>query len=82
MSEPEHPRLLARFRSEKEVANELGHHVRTLARWQQEGVGPRYTQNGRQIIYHDEHVSDWLLAGGLNVAAASKQQPRRRNRRR
>ena len=82
VSEQEHPQFLAHFHSEEEVAKQLGHHGRTLARWRQEGIGPRFTQNGRRIIYHDEDVSGWLRAGGLKAAAASKQQPRRRKRRR
>jgi hypothetical protein len=71
--------LLDGWLSEPKVAAQLGHHEQTLRRWRKRGIGPRYTQNGRDILYHRQDVTSWLHAGGIN-AVATKPQPRRRAR--
>jgi hypothetical protein len=70
--------LLADWLTEEEVAVQLGHCEQTLRRWRMSGIGPPFSRNGRQFIYHKGDVSSWLRAGGIN--AATKPQPRRRAR--
>jgi Helix-turn-helix domain len=71
--------LLRDWLTEEQLAAQLRHCEQTLRRWRKRGVGPRFTQNGRGILYHHEDVTSWLRAGGIN-AAATKAQPRRRAR--
>ena len=71
--------ILSNFVSEKDLATQLGHHERTLARWRQQRTGPKFILNGRQIIYHRDDVNAWLRAGGI-AAATARKQPKRRKR--
>jgi hypothetical protein len=70
--------LLADWLTEREVAEQLKHHERTVARWRVLGIGPRYSLNGRQFIYHKADVAAWLRSGG--VAAQPKDPQRARAR--
>jgi hypothetical protein len=67
--------ILSGFLSEKELAQELGHCERTLARWRKLRVGPPFVMNGREPIYDSQQVRAWLAAGGTSKAA-----PRQRRR--
>ena len=69
--------LLADYLTEQKLAESLKCHPRTPARWRARRIGPRYTLNGRQILYHVEDVRQWLRAGGL---AAPAPTPQRRER--
>ena len=69
----------AGFLSEKEMAAELGHTVRTLARWRDLGVGPPHVKLGRFPVYSVEAARAWLAAGGTN---APRQERKRRKARR
>ena len=44
----------------KEAAASLNVHPRTLWRWRNEGLGPKYIPVGRQIFYTAESISEWL----------------------
>jgi hypothetical protein len=67
--------LLADWLTEEELASQLKHHERTLARWRVLGIGPRFTRCGRKFIYHRDDLAAWLRAGGV---AAPKQSQQRR----
>ncbi len=67
--------LLTDWLTEEELAAQLKHHERTLARWRVLGIGPRFSRNGRKFIYHRDDLTAWLRAGGV---AAPKQSLQRR----
>jgi hypothetical protein len=55
---------LTDFLTEEKLAEQLGHHVRTIARWRLQGIGPRFTHAGRRVIYNRNDIAGWLAAGG------------------
>lgn len=63
-------RILAGFLTEKELAAELGHCERTLARWRKLRTGPPFVLNGREPMYDAQQARAWLAAGGTSKAAA------------
>ena len=65
--------ILSNFVPEEALADELDVHVRTIARWRRERVGPPLALKGRQILYHRDDVSQWLRRGGV----AARQKPQR-----
>jgi Helix-turn-helix domain len=65
--------ILSNFVPEEALADELDVHVRTIARWRRERVGPPFALKGRQILYHRDDVSQWLRRGGV----AARQKPQR-----
>jgi hypothetical protein len=67
--------LLADWLTEEEVAVQLRHCEQTPRRWRASGIGPPFSRNGRQFIYHKGDVNSWLRAGGI---AAPKQSQQRR----
>jgi hypothetical protein len=66
--------LLAGFITEEELAKELGHCERTLARWRRLRIGPPYVMNGRDAIYNVEAARAWLAAGGTSGRSKSKRK--------
>ena len=52
--------ILDDYINETELAAELGHHPRTLARWRALREGPPHTRIGRKILYLRESVQFWL----------------------
>lgn len=46
--------------SASDAASLLNVHPRTLWRWRNEGVGPKFIPVGRQIYYSAESLSEWL----------------------
>ena len=70
--------IFAGYLPEKEMAAELRHSVRTLARWRKLKIGPPHTENGRNIIYSIEGARTWLAAGGIRAAALTKRRTRGR----
>jgi hypothetical protein len=68
--------VLAGFISEAELAAELGHTTRTLARWRALRIGPPFVLNGREVKYSVESARQWLANGG--TAGASNRHQRRR----
>jgi hypothetical protein len=68
--------LLAGYLTEDELAKELGHHIRTVARWRVLRTGPPYVMTGREIRYSVDAVRQWLAAGGTE--AAKRNKPKRK----
>jgi hypothetical protein len=56
--------FLAGWKTEAELAADLGKCEATVARWRKQGIGPPYTMNGREPIYNVERAQAWLAAGG------------------
>ena len=74
--------FLAEFISEKALADQLGHHEATVRRWRKERRGPRFTLNGRTVLYHPDDVNEWLRAGGVaNVRRPAKRRRKGRAKR-
>jgi hypothetical protein len=67
--------VLAGYLREDELAEQLGHAARTLARWRALRIGPPYSMNGREIIYDVERARQWLTAGGINSGGRGKKKP-------
>ena len=42
----------------------------TLAGYRKNGIGPRYTELARKIMYSKKALAEWLEAGGTKSAAA------------
>jgi predicted DNA-binding transcriptional regulator AlpA len=40
----------------------MGYSVATLERWRAAGIGPRFVQEGRAVIYPREELLAWLRA--------------------
>ena len=72
--------VLAGFLSEKALATQLGHHLRTIQRWRKERRGPRFTMNGRHFLYHREDIDAWLRQGGVAAVRAAKRKRREARR--
>ena len=53
-------KILARFRTRTELAQELGLARETLARWKVENKGPPATKVGRKVLYDRESTERWL----------------------
>jgi predicted site-specific integrase-resolvase len=70
---------LADFLTEEKLAEQLGCHERTVARWRMKGSGPRFTSAGRRVIYNKDDVTAWLRSGG--TAAPQQGSKRARARR-
>jgi hypothetical protein len=70
---------LADFFTEETLAEQLGRHERTVARWRLARKGPRYTMAGRLVLYGKDDVADWLRSGG--TAAPQQGSKRARARR-
>jgi hypothetical protein len=64
--------LLADWLTEREVAEQLKHHERTVARWRVLGIGPRYSLNGRQFIYHKADVAAQRRRCGATEGPAAR----------
>ena len=45
----------------KQVAEMIGFSHRTLAKWRQEGRGPKYIKIGSSVRYTIEDVEEWSL---------------------
>jgi hypothetical protein len=70
------PGLLAEWATEQELAEELGKHPRTVARWRELRIGPPFAMNGETPIYHRPGAAKWLLAGGTAGAAKARRRGR------
>jgi hypothetical protein len=55
---------LADYLTEKKLAEQLRRHERTVARWRLRRRGPRFSVIGREVIYSQADVSEWLRDGG------------------
>jgi hypothetical protein len=54
--------LLQDWFPEDEVAAALRKTRRTLQSWRAQGIGPAWTRNGKEILYHRDAVSEYLKA--------------------
>jgi hypothetical protein len=54
--------LLGKWLSESEAAAKLRKTVRTLQAWRRQGKGPRYSRNGKEVVYTDKALDDYLVA--------------------
>jgi hypothetical protein len=55
------------YLSEDEAAKAVGKTKRTLQSWRQQRIGPAWTYNGQDVLYH----KDWIF----EHLKATKQQP-------
>jgi hypothetical protein len=53
--------LLEDWLDEATAAAELGKTARTLQSWRAQGVGPRWSRNGRTVVYHRSWLDEYLL---------------------
>jgi predicted DNA-binding transcriptional regulator AlpA len=53
---------MKRFLNEHEVANLMGIKVRTLQKWRQRDIGPRFRRLGKAIRYDLSDVESWIAA--------------------
>jgi predicted site-specific integrase-resolvase len=51
------------YLTEHEAASHLRISIRSMQRWRQEGVGPRFHKAGRRVLYTAEDLESWLGAG-------------------
>jgi hypothetical protein len=70
--------VVSGYLREDELAKQLHHHERTLARWRAAGKGPPYTLIGREVWYEIEGTRKWLAAGGVAAHARSLRRTRSR----
>jgi hypothetical protein len=70
--------LLTGYLTEKQLADNLGQCVRTVARWRRQGIGPPHSYNGIHVIYPIEGTHEWLAAGGTRAASIKKRTRVRR----
>ena len=63
----------------KEVERVLPITANHLAQLRHDGMGPRYAQHGRLIIYRAGDVSEWLMRGVIDPTPSKVPEPRRRN---
>jgi excisionase family DNA binding protein len=54
--------VLDGYLTEKQLAEQIGVHERTLWRWRESGTGPAATFMGRRPLYRVEAVRQWLAA--------------------
>ena len=55
-----------------ETAKVLRISVRTLERYRNEGVGPRYVKVGRRVLYRENDIADWLEAHAVSNTAEAE----------
>jgi hypothetical protein len=58
-------RLLEDWLSEAQAAAELNKTPRTLQSWRAQGIGPRWTRNGREVLYHRDWLAEYLMASSV-----------------
>ena len=46
--------------STKEAAVILGYSTRTLYRWRQQGIGPKWTTYNGRVWYREDWLENWL----------------------
>lgn len=51
-----------------ELADAIGVHPLTLARWRREGVGPAFVRFGRAVRYPRASISDFAVPGQMAAA--------------
>jgi hypothetical protein len=56
------PELLEDWLSEDEVAAALRKTKRTLQSWRARGIGPAWTRNGKEVLYHRNAPNEYLKA--------------------
>ena len=56
------PGILNHYLREREVAERFGVHPRTLRRWSLLRTGPPRTKAGRQTLYDERLLDEWLQA--------------------
>jgi hypothetical protein len=61
------PEILKRYRSQDELARDLGVAPLTLIRWRAAGTGPPITKLGARVLYARDSTDRWLRS--LEVAA-------------
>ena len=52
--------ILEDYVDRAELARQLGRTERTVARWEQERIGPPVTRLGRRVLYFIPSVQEWL----------------------
>jgi hypothetical protein len=58
-------RLLEECPTEAQAAGELNKTRRTLQSWRARGVGPRWTRNGKEVLYRRDWLAEYLLANAV-----------------
>jgi hypothetical protein len=66
--------VLADYLSEEKLAAQLGINLRTLRRWRDKRLGPRFIMKGRQLIYNRDDIAAWLRAGGTAAPRPSQRR--------
>lgn len=54
------PEVFSGWMSREELATELGVQPKTLAKWQNQRIGPPLVKIGRKVWYRKEAVQEWL----------------------
>jgi hypothetical protein len=55
-------KILGKYRTRKQLADELDVAELTLIRWEQDQKGPPVTRIGRQVLYSISGTERWLAA--------------------
>lgn len=58
--------VLDGFLTTEELAEEIGVHRTTLAKWRMERRGPPFTRLGNRILYNIESFQRWLASGEVS----------------
>lgn len=74
---PRKPPTIPGFILEEEQAKRLGELLATRGRKRRAGIGPRYVQNGRQILYLEDADVEYLIGRIVDPEAP---EPVRRGR--
>jgi hypothetical protein len=48
------------WRTEDETAERLNKSKRSLQGWRQRRIGPAWMRNGKEVLYHDDWIIDYL----------------------
>ncbi|SDG73842.1 MULTISPECIES: helix-turn-helix domain-containing protein [Pelagibacterium] len=70
------PTILDGFLTTEELAEEIGVHRTTLAKWRMERRGPPFTRLGKRILYSVERLRAWLEANETSSIPDLKKERR------
>jgi hypothetical protein len=66
--------ILDDYRTEQDLAAELGVKPSTLERWRRLRIGPPWTYKGKTPLGHIDEWRDWLRSGGFKPRHSRKLQ--------
>jgi len=53
--------MIEGYLTELQAATTLARTTRTLRIWRSKGLGPAYSRVGRNVVYRDDAIREWLM---------------------